>query len=84
MRIPSISTDAAYREKCRQAAEHLAKDLGTIGFEVDVRPTAGYPVVVRKGANGPGPRALFYGHYDYGAARCPSTGICHRASARIT
>ncbi len=64
LRIRSISTDPAYRDECRQAAEHLAKDLGTLGFDVSIRPTAGHPVVVGKGGNGPGPRALFYGHYD--------------------
>ncbi len=53
LRIRSISTDPAYRDECRQAAEHLAKDLGTLGFDVSIRPTAGHPVV-----------ALFYGHYD--------------------
>ena len=64
LRIRSISTDPAYRDECRQAAEHLAKDLGTLGFDVDIRPTSGHPVVVGKGGNGSGPRALFYGHYD--------------------
>jgi acetylornithine deacetylase/succinyl-diaminopimelate desuccinylase-like protein len=64
LRIPSISTDAAYREKCRQAAEHLATDFATIGFDAEVRPTAGHPVVVAKAGDGSGPRALFYGHYD--------------------
>src|SRR6266508_2590896 len=48
LRIPSISTDAAYRDKCRQAAEHLAKDLATIGFDAELRKTAGHPVVVGK------------------------------------
>src|SRR6266545_4431580 len=64
LRIPSISTDAAYRDKCRQAAEHLAKDLATIGFDAELRKTAGHPVVVGKGGDSSGPRALFYGHYD--------------------
>jgi acetylornithine deacetylase/succinyl-diaminopimelate desuccinylase-like protein len=64
LRIPSISTDAAYRDKCRQAAEHLATDFATIGFDAEVRPTAGHPVVVAKAGDGSGPRALFYGHYD--------------------
>jgi acetylornithine deacetylase/succinyl-diaminopimelate desuccinylase-like protein len=64
LRIRSISTDPAYRDECRLAAEHLAKDLGTLGFDVSVRPTAGHPVVVGKGGNGGGPRTLFYGHYD--------------------
>ena len=64
LRIRSISTDPAHRDECRQAAEHLARDLSSLGFDVSVRPTAGHPVVVGKGGNGEGPRALFYGHYD--------------------
>jgi hypothetical protein len=69
MRIPSISTDAACREKYRQATGHFAKDLGTIGFEVDVRPTVGHPVVaVGKSANWHGPRVLFYAIARQGVA----------------
>src|SRR6202158_1997096 len=64
LRIRSISTEPEYRDAARQAAEHLAKDLGTVGCDVGVRPSAGHPVVVGKGGNGSGPRALFYGHYD--------------------
>ncbi len=64
LRIRSISTDPAYTEDCKLAAEHVAKDLATIGFEVSVRPTGGHPVVVGKSGDGQGPRALFYGHYD--------------------
>jgi acetylornithine deacetylase/succinyl-diaminopimelate desuccinylase-like protein len=64
LRIQSISTDPAYKDQCRAAAEYVAGDLGSVGFEAAVRPTAGHPVVVGKGGNGSGPRALFYGHYD--------------------
>ncbi len=69
LRIASISTDPAYKEQCRAAAEHVAADLRSIGFATDIRPTAGHPVVVGKSngskANGvSGPRVLFYGHYD--------------------
>src|SRR5882724_10021300 len=68
VRIPSISTDSAYKDFCRAAADHVAKDLDGLGFETAIRPTAGHPVVVGKSngataANG-GPRVLFYGHYD--------------------
>jgi len=63
LRIKSISTDPAYKEECRAAAEHVAADLRTVGFAADVRPTGGHPVVVAKG-EGRGPRVLFYGHYD--------------------
>jgi acetylornithine deacetylase/succinyl-diaminopimelate desuccinylase-like protein len=67
LRIASVSTDPAYRENCRKAAEHVANDLSSIGFETQVRPTAGHPVVVGKAhgqAAASGPRVLFYGHYD--------------------
>ena len=58
LRIPSVSTDPAYKDHCRLAADHIAADLGSIGFTTSVRPTAGHPVVVGKGGNGHGRRAL--------------------------
>ena len=64
LRIASISTDPAYKDQCRAAAEHVAADLKSIGFEATVRATAGHPVVVGKSNGAAGPRVLFYGHYD--------------------
>jgi acetylornithine deacetylase/succinyl-diaminopimelate desuccinylase-like protein len=68
LRIPSISTDPAYKNTCRAAAEHVAADLKSIGFATELRPTAGHPIVVGKAAEGAAkakaPRVLFYGHYD--------------------
>jgi acetylornithine deacetylase/succinyl-diaminopimelate desuccinylase-like protein len=64
LRIASISTDPAFKDQCRAAAEHVATDLKLIGFEATVRPTAGHPVVVGKSNGVAGPRVLFYGHYD--------------------
>ena len=68
VRIPSISTDSAFKESCKAAADFVAKDLESLGFEAAVRPTAGHPVVTAtsNGATAPnnGPRVLFYGHYD--------------------
>jgi acetylornithine deacetylase/succinyl-diaminopimelate desuccinylase-like protein len=65
LRIQSISTDPAYADQCRSAAEYVAKDLSGIGFETSVRPTGGHPIVVGKGGpQGSAPRVLFYGHYD--------------------
>ena len=64
LRIASVSTDPAYKDQCRAAAEHVAADLKSIGFEASVRPTAGHPVVVGKSNGVAGPRVLFYGHYD--------------------
>jgi acetylornithine deacetylase/succinyl-diaminopimelate desuccinylase-like protein len=64
LRIPSISTDPAYKDHCRLAADHIAADLASIGFTTSVRPTVGHPVVVGTAGNGAGPHVLFYGHYD--------------------
>jgi acetylornithine deacetylase/succinyl-diaminopimelate desuccinylase-like protein len=70
LRIKSISADPAFAGECKAAAEHLAKDIATIGFEAEVRPTAGHPAIVARSngkANGKGgarPHMLFYGHYD--------------------
>jgi acetylornithine deacetylase/succinyl-diaminopimelate desuccinylase-like protein len=67
LRIQSVSTDPAYAAQCRAAAEHVAADLRTLGFDTSVRATEGHPVVIGKstnGANGKSPRVLFYGHYD--------------------
>jgi acetylornithine deacetylase/succinyl-diaminopimelate desuccinylase-like protein len=67
LRIQSISTDMAYKDQCKAAAEFVAKDLSSIGFDTSVRPTGGHPIVVGKsnGADhGEAPHVLFYGHYD--------------------
>jgi len=68
VRIPSISTDSAFKDSCKAAADFVAKDLESLGFDATVRPTAGHPVVTAtsNGATAPnnGPRVLFYGHYD--------------------
>ena len=63
LRIPSISTDPAYKEACDKAADWLVADLASIGVEASKRPTPGHPMVVGH-VDGPGPHVLFYGHYD--------------------
>ena len=72
LRIQSISTDPAFKDSCRAAADYVAADLKSIGFAAEVRPTAGHPIVIGKSGNGKAggkseggkPRVLFYGHYD--------------------
>ncbi|WP_273782595.1 dipeptidase [Bartonella sp. ML69XJBT] len=66
LRFQSISTDSAYKDECRQAADWLVEDLKSIGFEASRRDTPGHPIVV---GHHPGPsddclHVLFYGHYD--------------------
>src|SRR4051794_11126164 len=69
LRIKSISADPAFADDCKTAAAHLAKDIETLGFATEVKPTAGHPAIVARSkgkANGGGdrPHVLFYGHYD--------------------
>jgi acetylornithine deacetylase/succinyl-diaminopimelate desuccinylase-like protein len=68
LRIPSVSTDPAYKSNCHTAAEWCAATLRDIGFaEAKVVETTGHPMVVAHDRNvrPPGmPHLLFYGHYD--------------------
>src|SRR5260221_2157945 len=70
LRIRSISADPALAGDCKAAADHLAKDIATLGFTAEVRRTAGHPAIVAKakgtvnGGAGGRPHVLFYGHYD--------------------
>ena len=64
LRIPSISTDPAYKEQVAQAAEWLVKDLNGLGFSARMDPTTGHPMVVATGGADTGAHLLFYGHYD--------------------
>jgi acetylornithine deacetylase/succinyl-diaminopimelate desuccinylase-like protein len=64
LRIPSISTDPAYREQVAQAASWLVKDLNGLGFSARMDPTTGHPMVVATGGADRGRHLLFYGHYD--------------------
>jgi acetylornithine deacetylase/succinyl-diaminopimelate desuccinylase-like protein len=72
LRIKSISADPAFAGDCKAAADHLARDIATLGLATDIRPTAGHPAIVaRPNGNGESqansgsrPHVLFYGHYD--------------------
>src|ERR1700710_1156065 len=68
LRIKSISAYPAHAGDCKAAAEHLAKDIASLGFATEVRPTAGHPAIVAKANGSPKdsgrPHVLFYGHYD--------------------
>jgi acetylornithine deacetylase/succinyl-diaminopimelate desuccinylase-like protein len=72
LRIPSISTDPAYANDCRRAAEWAADQLRAAGFRAELRETdnngkPGHPIVMAYSDGAPdykGPHVLFYGHYD--------------------
>ncbi|KZY51609.1 M20/M25/M40 family metallo-hydrolase [Sulfitobacter sp. KE29] len=63
LRIPSISTDPAYKADCDRAADWLVADLTSMGVDAEKRATPGHPMVVGHVGEGK-PHLLFYGHYD--------------------
>ncbi|HMB94292.1 MAG TPA: hypothetical protein VKP65_25815, partial [Rhodothermales bacterium] len=66
LRIPSISTDSAYKDDVRRAAQWLADHLQAIGIDtVEVMETGGHPIVFAEHIVDPErPTVLVYGHYD--------------------
>ncbi|MCC7390073.1 MAG: M20/M25/M40 family metallo-hydrolase [Phycisphaerales bacterium] len=72
LRIPSVSTDPAYKADTARAAEWAAARLRESGLKVEVLPTgdppgSGHPVVLAESqgaADYAGPHVLFYGHCD--------------------
>ncbi|MCO5129881.1 MAG: M20/M25/M40 family metallo-hydrolase [Xanthobacteraceae bacterium] len=67
LRIKSISADPAFAGDCKAAADYLAADIASLGFDAKVRPTGGHPAIVARPSaksGGARPHVLFYGHYD--------------------
>ena len=66
LRIPSISTDPAYRGEVERAADWLIDRMREAGLATEKIPTAGHPLVYAEwtGAGPQAPTVLFYGHYD--------------------
>lgn len=66
LRIPSVSTDAAYKDEVKRAAEWIADHCRALGLtQVQIFETPGHPIVYAEwlGA-GDAPTVLAYGHYD--------------------
>ncbi len=65
LRIPSVSAQPAHAGDCTTAAEWLRAALAAIGFDAKLVQTKGHPVVLaHHPGTAPGPRVLYYGHYD--------------------
>ena len=65
--IPSVSTDPEKRTEMQQAAQWVANQMHSLGFEnVKILPTAQHPVVYGESlkAGSDKPTVLIYGHYD--------------------
>ncbi|MCB5176341.1 M20/M25/M40 family metallo-hydrolase [Microvirga lenta] len=64
LKVPSISTDPAYKDHCRTAGQWLVDELKGIGVDASLRETGGHPAVVGHANGQEKPHVLFYGHYD--------------------
>jgi len=65
LEFKSISTDPAFHEDCLACVQWLAGIVAGLGFEVEIIPTEGKPLLyaVRHG-DSDRPVVLYYGHYD--------------------
>jgi len=67
LRIPSVSTDPAYTDEVRRAADWLVEHLRGIGLEAELIETENqHPMVYAEwmGAGADARTVLIYGHYD--------------------
>ena len=65
LRIPSISTDPAYKSDIARCAEFVRGRLEAAGLSARLIESDGHPLVYGEWLGAPGkPTLLFYGHYD--------------------
>ena len=66
LRIPSVSARSEHNGDTARAASWLNASLTRIGFQSEVLPTPGHPIVVAEWRKAPpgAPTVLIYGHYD--------------------
>ena len=65
IRHPSVSADSKFREGMRGAQNFVSDLLGSMGFKVEVVPTALHPIIfAQRGGDASWPHVVIYGHYD--------------------
>jgi acetylornithine deacetylase/succinyl-diaminopimelate desuccinylase-like protein len=66
LRIPSVSTDPAYKEDVLRCSDFVVEQLTQAGLTAERIETEGNPLVYAEwtGAGSDKPTILFYGHYD--------------------
>lgn len=65
LKIPSVSTDSAFRDEVRRAAQWLHDRFEGMGLASEIIETVGHPIVYAETPPVPGgPVVLVYGHYD--------------------
>jgi acetylornithine deacetylase/succinyl-diaminopimelate desuccinylase-like protein len=67
LRFASVGTDPGHAKDCEAAAQWLCSTFLALGFDAEVCPSSGRPVVIaryRPPSAKRVPHVLFYGHYD--------------------
>lgn len=65
LRIPTVSADPACKPHLLRGAEFVHRQFAGLGFETEIVPTAGHPIVYAEWRKSPGaPTVMVYGHYD--------------------
>jgi len=65
IRHPSVSTDPKFHEGMKGAREFMVGLLTSMGFGVEVVPTAKHPIILaQRGGDASWPHVIIYGHYD--------------------
>ena len=67
LKIPSVSTDSAFKEDVKKAGQYVYNYLKEIGFShLKTVETKGHPIIYGeyRGAGEDAPTVLLYGHYD--------------------
>ena len=65
VRFPSVSADSSFKEGMLGAQQFVAGLLTSIGFQVEIVPTALHPVILAtRGGDLSWPHVIIYGHYD--------------------
>lgn len=65
LRIPSVSADSRHAEDMERAGQWVADHFLKLGFETEIHPTEGHPIVYAESPAVEGvPTVLVYGHYD--------------------
>lgn len=65
LRIPTVSADPECKPHMRRGAEFIHRQFADLGFQAEIVPTAGHPIVYAEWLKAPGaPTVMVYGHYD--------------------
>ncbi|OHE80548.1 MAG: peptidase M20 [Verrucomicrobia bacterium RIFCSPLOWO2_12_FULL_64_8] len=65
IRFPSVSTDPRFKEGLTGARDFIGGLLRSLGFAVEIVPTARHAIVLAHRGGGPHwPHVIIYGHYD--------------------